>query len=186
MADAKLKALEARLRALEDERAIMHLMAAYGPAVDSGSTEAAAWLWTEDGVYDAQVDLFEGRAGIRRLVTGPMHQEIIKGGSAHVIGMPLIELDGDRAVATCYARLYRWGGDAFKVARITANRWQFVREADGWHIKHRLNIQLNGAQEARDLLGQGVKNIGKRTSAKKKTAAPKKAAAKKKAVKGRR
>jgi len=179
MSAAKLKAMEARLRALEDEREITRLMAAYGPAVDSGSVEAAAWLWSEDGVYDAQVDLFEGRAGIRRLVTGPMHQEIIQGGSAHVINLPLIELDGDRAVATCYARLYRWAGDGFKVWRITANRWQFVREADGWHVKHRLNIQLNGTPEARALLAKGVKNIGnKKVAAKKKTTARKKAAKK--------
>ncbi len=177
-----LKALEARLRVLEDERAIMQLMAAYGPAVDSGSADAAAWLWSEDGVYDAQVDLFEGRKGIRRMVTGPMHQEIIQGGSAHVIGMPYIELNGDKAEATCYARLYRWAGDSFKVWRITANRWQFVRENDGWHVKHRLNIQLNGTPEARALLAQGVRNIG----VQKKTAAKKKAAVKKKMVRGRR
>ena len=47
--EARLAALEDRVRLLEDHNAIMRLLYAYGPAVDSGSAETVAQLWTEDG-----------------------------------------------------------------------------------------------------------------------------------------
>jgi hypothetical protein len=145
--------IEARLRALEDQFAIMQAMASYGPAVDSGLADATAGLWTEDGVYDAQVGVFAGRAGIKTMVQGPMHQSIIAGGSAHVIGLPVIKVSGDRAVSTCYARLYRHDGmGGFRVWRVTANRWEWQRTADGWQVTNRVNRVLDGSGEARDLL----------------------------------
>jgi ribosomal protein S19E (S16A) len=42
--DDRLAALERRIRLLEDQVAIYQLMAAYGPAADSGSTERATSL----------------------------------------------------------------------------------------------------------------------------------------------
>ena len=50
---ATVEALAAKVRVLEDQVEITQLVAQYGPAVDSGSGEAAAALWTEDGVFDA-------------------------------------------------------------------------------------------------------------------------------------
>lgn len=38
---------------LEDHLEITQLVAQYGPAVDSGSADATAGLWTEDGSFDA-------------------------------------------------------------------------------------------------------------------------------------
>ncbi len=46
--EERLAALEHRLRRVEDELAISHLMASYGPLVDAGDGEAVAALWTED------------------------------------------------------------------------------------------------------------------------------------------
>ena len=43
--------LSETVRVLQDEREIIQLISSYGPAVDSGSSEAAAAIWTEDGVY---------------------------------------------------------------------------------------------------------------------------------------
>jgi SnoaL-like domain len=45
-----VETLAARVRALADQVEIMQLVAQYGPAVDSGSGEAAAALWTEDDI----------------------------------------------------------------------------------------------------------------------------------------
>lgn len=147
--------IERRLRALEDQFAILQAMASYGPQVDAGLPDATASIWTEDGVYDAQVGVFDGRAGIAAMVRGPMHQEIIAGGSAHVIGMPVIHVTGDTAVTTCYARLYRADGqNGWKVWRVTANRWEWERTAEGWKVKHRVNRVLDGTQAARDLLAR--------------------------------
>ena len=47
--EQELLRMSETLRVLEDEREIIRLISAYGPAVDSGQSEAAAAIWTEDG-----------------------------------------------------------------------------------------------------------------------------------------
>jgi hypothetical protein len=169
--DARFQALEARLAALEDQIAIYQLMSSYGPLVDSGDAEATSRLWVEDGIYDwggggspdPDAPVREGEAGaafsraaIADMVRGPYHQQIIEGGSGHVIGMPHIVLDGDRATATSYSRLYRFEGGGFRVWRVGANRWEFTRTAAGWRVTSRINRTLNGSPEARELLRSGI------------------------------
>ena len=169
--EARLAALEKRVHELEDQVALYQLMSAYGPLVDSGDAEATAALWTEDGVYDwgggpkpvAGPPVKEGPAGaaysqaaIADMVRGPYHQEIIHGGSGHVIGLPHVVLDGDTAVATSYSRLYRREGDNFRVWRVGANKWEFVRTPEGWRVKNRVNRVLNGDEEPRQLLRSGI------------------------------
>jgi hypothetical protein len=169
--EARLAALEGRLSELEDQVALYQLMSAYGPLVDSGDAEATAALWVEDGIYDwgggpkpaPGAPMKEGAAGaaysqaaIADMVRGPYHQEIIHGGSGHVIGLPHIVLDGDTAVATSYSRLYRRDGENFRVWRVGANRWEFVRTPQGWRVKNRVNRVLNGDEEPRRLLRSGI------------------------------
>ena len=110
--------LETRLRRLEDLEAIRGLIAAYGPAVDSGDAAAAAALWMEGGTYefsaptesDASATVaLHGPDGIARMVDGPAHQSIIGGGSAHFLGPVRIDLAGDRAVAVGYSLLIQAG-----------------------------------------------------------------------------
>jgi len=169
--EERLSALENRLHELEDQVALYQLMSAYGPLVDSGDAEATSQLWTEDGVYDwggggrpdPGAPVKEGaegaafsRAAIADMVRGPYHQEIIHGGSGHVIGLPHIVLDGDRAVATSYSRLYRHDDGNFRVWRVGANRWEFVRTPEGWRVSSRINRTLSGSDEARALLRSGI------------------------------
>jgi ketosteroid isomerase-like protein len=154
---ADIAALEKRLALLEDERAIMRLLAMYGPAVDGEDAETAANLWTEDGSYDAQIVSFKNRAEIKAMVTGEMHQSIVKGGAAHVMGLPLVHVTGDTAAATCYGRLYRkQDANSFYVWRVTATRWELVRTADGWRVKRRINKVIDGSKEARELMKRGL------------------------------
>jgi SnoaL-like domain len=155
-ASARLTALEARVRILEDHVALYQLMMGYGPAVDAGECDLAAARWTEDGVYDAQVGAWHGRDAIAGMVQGEMHQDIIRGGSAHITAMPYIAVDGDHAVATAYAQLCRATGDGFRVWRVTATRWEFVRSGGAWLVQRRVNRLLDGDPEARELLRQGV------------------------------
>lgn len=154
----ELAALSARIQELEDRLAIYHLMATYGPAVDGDAGDIAGGLWTEDGVYDAGVGVFKGSAGVRDMVDSPMHREIISQGSAHLIGTPHLELDGDSAVATGYSQLLRYDSEreAFVVWRVTANRWELKRTPQGWRVHSRLNRLLDGREEARALLRRGV------------------------------
>ena len=50
---ATVEALARRVKELEDHRDVTQLVLQYGPSVDSGSAEATAALWTDDGTFDA-------------------------------------------------------------------------------------------------------------------------------------
>ena len=154
--EATVAALQVRVQRLDDQAAIYQLIANYGPAADSGWPEMAASLWTEDGIYDAQVGAWRGREAIAGMIAGDTHQGYIHEGCAHVLTMPYITVDGDTAVATCYGQLFRNDGDNFRIWRVTATRWELRRDADGWRIANRVNKLLDGDAEARALLRRGI------------------------------
>ncbi|MEU9342709.1 nuclear transport factor 2 family protein [Streptomyces sp. NPDC048278] len=143
------------MRALEDQAEIAQLVAQYGPAVDSGSGEAAARLWTEDGTFDVVGHFtMRGHADIRGMVHGGGHQHLIRNGAAHVLTVPHIQVDGDEAVGRGYALNIRWDADAdhFRVVRVSANTWRWTRTTHGWRVAERVNANLDGATEHRNLL----------------------------------
>ena len=70
--------------------------------------------------------------------------------------MPLVTLDGDRATATGYSRVDLRDGDAWKVERTSANRWELVRTDTGWKIRNRVNRLMDGSAEGRELLASGL------------------------------
>ena len=68
---------------------VTQLVAQYGPAVDSGSAEAAAGLWTEDGTFDAVGAMeMHGREQIAGMVRTQGHQDLIANGCGHVLTVP--------------------------------------------------------------------------------------------------
>jgi uncharacterized protein (TIGR02246 family) len=150
--DEELLRISETLRVLEDEREIIRLISSYGPAVDSGQSEVAAAIWTDDGVYDTDSAVWRGRAEIAGMVEGSFHQQLIAEGAAHVVGVPHIRVDGHRAVATCYSRVFRHGEGGFEVWRVAVNRWELVRTAEGWRTAYRTNRLLDGSEAARELL----------------------------------
>ena len=144
-----------RVRHLEDQVEIMQLVAQYGPAVDSGSGEAAAALWTDDGVFDAVPHLqMRGRDDIVAMVHGAGHQSLIHNGCGHVLTVPHVMVDGDQATGRSYALNIRWDADAnrFWVARVSANTWRWVRTPLGWRVAERINANLDGTSEHREML----------------------------------
>jgi ketosteroid isomerase-like protein len=152
---ATVEQLAARVRALEDQLEIMQLVAQYGPAVDSGSGEAAAALWTGDGTFDAVPHLrMRGRDDIAGMVRGEGHQSLIGNGCGHVLTVPHIVVDGDRATGRSHALNIRWDAEAgrFWVARVSANTWRWVRTPDGWRIAERVNANLDGSPGPREML----------------------------------
>lgn len=150
--------LERRLRRIEDELALMRIIASYGPAVDSGSAQPTAGIWTQDGIYDVFPQVLRGRTEIAEMVTGERHQGMINSGAAHLQGPPYISIDGDRATVTHYSQLVLRDADAdsFRVWRTGVNIWTFVRTSDGWRAINRVNRQLDGTAEAREMLGAAV------------------------------
>ena len=152
---AAVAALEARVRSLEDHLEITQLVARYGPAVDSGSAEETAGLWTEDGTFAAVgVIEMDGREEIAAMVRGDGHQDLILNGCGHVLTVPHVEVDGDVAHGRSYALNIRWDAEAdrFWVARVSANTWTWVRTPDGWRIEERLNANLDGTAAHRAML----------------------------------
>lgn len=154
--ETRLARLEARIQRLEDHLAICQVLAGYGPAVDSRSGAAVARLWTEDGSYDFGGEPLVGADAVGRLVDLDTHVGYVERGCAHVIGMPLVDVDGDRAVATGYSRVYVHEGDGWTVERASANRWELVRTERGWKVANRVNRLLDGSASGRDLLARGV------------------------------
>ncbi len=150
--EARLAALEARLRALEDEQEITRLVASYGPLVDAGEAERVAALWTEDGVYDVDEWFMGSRAEIDAMVRSEAHQGLIGRGCSHFLGPAHVVVDGDRAVAVCESVLLVRHEGRTHVARIGANRFELVRTADGWRTTRRTTRGLDGSPEARALL----------------------------------
>ena len=155
--EATVAALAARLQAVEDQLAITQVVIGYGPAVDSGSADEVAGRFLPDGVYDSRPPgPMEGRAGIAAMVRSEGHQGLIHNGCAHVMAAPVVTVDGDRAVATGYSRVYRRVDDGFEVWRLAANRWELERTPDGWQVRYRVNRLLDGSDGARDLLRRGA------------------------------
>ncbi|MFD0537223.1 nuclear transport factor 2 family protein [Actinomadura luteofluorescens] len=94
--EARLAALEERLRALEDEREITRLILSYGPLVDGGCAAEVAGLWEPDGVYDVDELMMTGHPEIEGMVRSANHQRWISGGCAHVVGPPHVAVAATR------------------------------------------------------------------------------------------
>jgi ketosteroid isomerase-like protein len=144
--------IEARLRALEDERAILRTLYAYGQAIDYGREAEFLDCWTEDArlTYSFQIanslgadgreDMsFTGREEIagffRRHTHAPERYH------KHLLSAPQIVIDGDRATAECYSvRLDAQPGGPLassfgryrdELVRCPDGRWRFaVRQSE--------------------------------------------------------
>lgn len=146
--------LAARVELIEKKLALYDLIASYGPAVDSGSAERTAGMWTEDGTYDFGGDaVLAGRAQIEAMVRSRPHQGLIAGGAGHLLGLPAIAIDGDRAVVTGYSQVCRHVDGGYEVWRVSANRWELTWTGGRWQVERRQAYVLDGQESARALLG---------------------------------
>lgn len=160
-----LARLEARIRRLEDQIAIYQLLATYGPAADSRSGEAVASLWTEDGSYDFGGPPLVGADAIRSLVDLDTHRGYVERGCAHVFGIPMVQVEADRATATAYSCVYIHDGNGWKVERTSANRWELVRTDRGWKVANRINRLLDGSGDGPALLARGLETAAEGATA---------------------
>ena len=152
----RLAELEERVRLLEDEAAIRQLMFTWGPAVDTGSSEVASGLWAEDGVLETDMSHLVGPREVAAMVESEGHQALVRQGAGHVQGYPIVTVDGDRATATGYSRVYLHTDSGYEVWRLSANHWQFVRTPNGWRVSRRTNHVIDGGPEARVILSRAL------------------------------
>lgn len=155
--DRRIALLEERLLAVEDRLAILQLIATYGPAVDSRSAEETAALWAPDGFYDFGGTNVIGAEAVGRIVDLDTHVGYVEKGCTHVMALPMITIDGDRATATGYSRVYLHDGNGWKVERASANHWDLVRTPAGWKVQGRTNRLMDGSAAGREILAEGLK-----------------------------
>lgn len=162
--DARLEALEARLRAAEDQLAIQNLLNSYGPLVDSGEAAAASALWVDGGGYNFS----GGIAGGTRLEAPDQlvamyetegHMGLVNTGCSHLTATPRITVTGDTAEAVGYSYVMLREGDRWFLWRAAVNHWQLVRTPDGWRIAERFNRALDGSTDSHDTMRK-VKELG--------------------------
>jgi ketosteroid isomerase-like protein len=143
--DLDVSALEARLRALEDERAIQGTLYQYGHSIDYG--DEAGWVdcFTEDGVWDVRYrkgskprTLCEGRASLASYISG--HTRAPAKYHKHVLVEPQIVVDGDSATVDSYfMKVDAQDEGRSEIVAIGRYRDDLVREADGrWRFRQRI------------------------------------------------
>jgi SnoaL-like protein len=165
------RSLEDRIRAIEDRLEIYNLIASHPPSADTGGDAHIAASWVEEGVFDRGENLSSprGRDAIASQVLSREHQAAIARGLAHFTGLPHVAIDGDSAIVTSYLQILvpqtqgepvevpnHGSSRGFRVHRMTANRWELVRTAQGWKIKRRTLRQLDGTEGARNILRQAI------------------------------
>jgi hypothetical protein len=161
--DERMARLEQRISRLEDQIAIYQLLATYGPSADSGSDDVVRAIYDVDGTYDSGLERYEGADGVADMIaTLPLHRQVMAEGSSHVVTMPVVRIDGDRAYAVCHGQLHRYDKDAdqFRIWRSSGVQLEFVRTEDGWRFARRVNRLLDGSEESHAHLRAGLRAVG--------------------------
>lgn len=172
----RIDELERRIAHLEDHIALYQALSTYGPSVDSMEFSHALDLWTEDGVYDLGdgfPELDEGRG--THFLSGPgeilamlnheSSRRYWEQGSAHAMTLPLLRIDGDRAIGLGYHRTYIHGPSGPVVSRLTASRWEWERQATGeWKAVRRTHRLIDGRDAGRELLRSTLLEITEDTA----------------------
>lgn len=147
----RLQALENRIQQLEDRASILRVISMYGPAADRSDGRAIQQLFSTEGTYELEGWSFDHQS-MEETVSTDLHARYVRAGSAHVMSLPSIRLDGDRAVAINYSQVFICQGDYWIVDRCAANRWELVRTSEGWKVDRRVNRLLNGSAVSVELL----------------------------------
>jgi ketosteroid isomerase-like protein len=136
--------LERRVAQLEDERAVLRRLYAYGHAIDYG--DEAAWVdcFAEDGVFDIRTRLpgtphmkVSGRAELRAFVAG--HTRAPELWHKHMLVEPVIDVDGDEARSDAYFAVLMEHEEMPLLRVFGRYRDRLVRDADGeWRFLERI------------------------------------------------
>ena len=131
------KALEARLRRLEDLEAIRQLFVDYGYYLDHGEFENYGKLFADDGeVLLGPIGRAKGPEAICALMTKTLGGR--QGSSYHIITNPIIKLDGDTATTdVMWTVVTRDDAGQAKLSMLGRHRDQVVRQRGEWKFKRR-------------------------------------------------
>ena len=96
------------------------------------------------------------RDDVAAMVRSDAHQGLINRGCCHFLGPVVATVSGDDAVAVCTSTLFVKATKGFAVYRAGANHFRLQRRDGRWQIVHRTTRALDGGEEARRLLVDGV------------------------------
>jgi hypothetical protein len=141
-----VNALSARLRVLEDERAILQTLHCYGHAMDYGPDADFISCFTTDGVWEVRMRRSKagftcrGQQEIAASLTTQTSVRVPALYAKHIVIDPRIVMGGNRASVVSYFLRVEPRHDG--PTRIVASgRYldEIVRNDDGsWHLKHRI------------------------------------------------
>ena len=126
---------------VEDRLLINDLFVRYTTALDAGDIETIVGCFTEDGALESPaVGVYAGRQGIRDFATrfAQFHERGAQ--LRHFISNLAVQVDGDRARATCYLlNIITRNG---KTDLLAPGRYdcQLVKIGGEWLFQHRLVI----------------------------------------------
>jgi len=128
---------EERLRRLEDQLEIQRLVNEYGRLLDQRNFVAFAQLFAEDGeILLGPLARATGPTEIQRAMEAAVPGE--PGDDIHIIGTPMIELDGDTATSEVMWTVLRRGPDGSPLlSMVGRHRDTLVRNGNQWRIKRR-------------------------------------------------
>jgi uncharacterized protein (TIGR02246 family) len=132
--------VDARLRRIEDERAIERLLVEYGRTLDNRDFAAWSALFTEDGEWQGAQGGYKGRAQLRtsmEKIFTDAAADIPKGRNFHAMSNFIIDVQGDRATASSKFVFYKLDGS--KPVAEVAGRYEDVlaRVGGSWKFQKR-------------------------------------------------
>jgi hypothetical protein len=152
-----VKALEARVRELEDERQIREVLAHAGYSADCKRDDDYVALWTDDAVYDmastvsypdgtsqAVENRYTGKSGLREVIADPdvHHRPGFYGHSLHVGQSNMVShIQGDSAVVNSYSFLYQEHDGSVALVSAANNQWTLRRVDGAWLLQSRRRRQ---------------------------------------------
>src|SRR6185369_1323602 len=106
--EARIAALEGRVRYLEDQEKIRECLAEYGFNADLGRSDNYVAGWTPDGVYDLDRMYLDGEADLRNMIASPdgFHKTQVENRSQHTVLNLYIRIEGDSAWAEGYSVVF--------------------------------------------------------------------------------
>lgn len=136
--------LGARIRRLEDERAVLRTLHLYGHCIDRGREADYLDLWTEDAAFDARgrapgdvTRVVRGREALAEFAAHFSRPPV--GWHQHQVLEPLVDVQGDTATATSYFTVLREEDGAPRVWVFGRYRDTLVRCPDGaWRFTLRV------------------------------------------------
>jgi ketosteroid isomerase-like protein len=158
MADSDLiEDLRRRLQSLEDEREVRNVITRYCFAVDSNDPDATERQYWEDCVVSVDEKSFYRGSEVRNIVLNPIHQSILPNCS-HILVPFVVEMNGDRAVATGYANVVvrNENGEGSRIWRQSYNRFELEKRSGVWKIARRLSFAAGSREAQEAVLKRGL------------------------------